>query len=126
MIFNDLFEFIYELILGRNNDPAFRQSIFLNIGLVSSVLVILISAIFYFLLGKWKAVWYNLTHWLITLLLVVLLTLGYLVKICSDVTTIDGYVWGFAAVNSIYVMIFFFLFSVVMKRFSIFSKYTPF
>jgi hypothetical protein len=124
-----MFTSLYELILGQNNDPIYSEEIFGPVGFMTLMLALVVAAVFYVLLGRWKPVFDNIVHWVITLIAVGIFGFGYALWFALDRTgadETDGYMQGFGAVNALFALIFFFVFSVILKRFSIFAKRTPF
>lgn len=126
-MFSAFFNFLYELVCGANSDsPEYRQSIFGSVGLLTVLLAITICLIFYVGLGRWKNVWHRLSHWIITLIL--LLVSGFVIAYYIALNAIgytNAYLIKFAIFNGIYAAVYFVAFSFLLKRFSIHSKYTP-
>jgi len=124
-----MFVTLYELILGPNNDPIYADEIFTPVGFLTLLATLVAAALFYLLLGRWKPVFDKLPHWLILLAVVAILAFAYALTYALGRTGADesdGYMQGFAAMNAVYAALYFFLFSLALKRFSIFAKRTPF
>ncbi|MES2275967.1 MAG: hypothetical protein V4592_08090 [Bacteroidota bacterium] len=123
-----VFTWLYELLCGANDDlPEFRDTIFGSVGLASLLLALLLAALFYLLLGRWRHVWYKLSHWVVTLLVCLVAGFGLAFGIARQTLGIfNGYAMLFAVVNGIVLMSYFILFSLLFKRFSVYAKRTPF
>lgn len=124
-----MFTTLYELILGQNNDPIYRDEIFTPVGTITFFAALLLAALFYLGLGRWKAVFHRPVHWVIALAIMLAFAYGYAVGYALDRTgeaSTDSYMNGFGAVNALYASIEFLLFSILLKRFSIFARRTPF
>ena len=124
-----MFTTLYELILGQNNDPIYRDEIFTPVGTITFFVALLLAAVFYAGLGRWKAVFHRGIHWFIALAIMLVFAYGYAVGYALDRTGeagTDSYMNGFGAVNALYAGLEFFIFSLLLKRFSIFARRTPF
>ncbi|GAA4447898.1 hypothetical protein GCM10023189_04940 [Nibrella saemangeumensis] len=124
-----MFTSLYELWLGQNNDPIFADEIFTPVGMLTLLFALIVAAVFYLLLGRWKPVFDNTTHWIITLVVVAIFGFVYALQYAKDRTgadEADSYMQGFGGINALYAVIFFTIFSALLKRFSIFAKRTPF
>ncbi len=124
-----MFTTLYELLLGQNNDPVYADTIFTPVGVMTLLVTLVLAAVFYLLLGRWRAVFHHTGHWVITLVIVAIFAYAYAVYYALDQTNLpetDSYMQGFGGVNLLYALIEFVLFSVLLKRFSIFAKRTPF
>lgn len=123
-----VFSFLYELFLGENNEfPEYREEIFDSIGFFTFLFCGALALVFYLVMGRWRMVWYNTTHWTLTLLVCVLFgfVLAYFFT-RNEIGLVDGYLVRFSLFNSLYAALFFILFSLLLKGFSIYSKRTPF
>lgn len=123
-----IFSTFYEITTGENsNVPEYQDGIFDLVGIFTLVLSIVMCLVFYVALGRWRQVWYRGIHWVITLILVALFAFGFaFVYSKSVIGSSDGYMFGFSFVNALYASIYYFGFSFLFKKFSIFSKHTPF
>ncbi|GAB3315822.1 hypothetical protein GCM10027299_05300 [Larkinella ripae] len=124
-----MFVTLYELWLGQNNDPIYADEIFTPVGLITLLFSLALAALFYLILGRWKSVFYRTSHWVITLVVAGIFGYAYALWYAMDATDAedtDSYMQGFGGVNLLYALIYFFLFSLLLKRFSIFAKRTPF
>lgn len=123
-----LFTSLYEVFIGENPDyPEYREGIFSSVGLLTFLLAAVTAAIFYVALGRWKPVFEKTSHWFITLALTALI--GFLLAYTQASGTLgatDSYTTRFAFFNALYAVVYFFLFSILFKRFSIFARHTPF
>lgn len=124
-----VFSTLYEWSVGKNNDPIYADEVFYAVGIFSLVIALGCSLLFYLGAGRWKPLFHQLTHWLIVLLVVALLA-GLLAlqqsKSATQSTVTDAYMVRFALFNSLFSVACFALFSLLLKRFSIFAKHTPF
>ena len=124
-----MFVTLYELWLGQNNDPIYADEIFTPVGLITFLVALVLAAIFYMILGRWRSVFHGIGPWLLTLTLVLIFAFTYALWYSMDRTGADesdGYMTSFGSVNALYAVIYFFIFSIALKRFSIFAKHTPF
>ena len=124
-----MFITLYELWLGQNNDPIYADEIFTPVGLITLMVSIILAAIFYVILGRWRSVFAGKGPWVITLVAVLIFAFAYAMWYAMDRTGADesdSYMTGFGAINALYAAIYFFVFSILLKRFSIFAKHTPF
>ena len=123
-----IFTGLYEGLIGPNPDyPEYRAGIFSSVGLFTLISAIVIAAVFYAGLGRWKPVFHRTSHWFLTLVLTAVL--GFLFAFLNTRGTLamtDSYTVQFALFNALYAALYFFLFSLLFKRFSIFAKHTPF
>lgn len=122
------FNFLYEVVCGVNPDsPEYGEGIFESVGLLTVILTLLIALIFYVGLGRWQNIWHTKAHWTITIILSGITGSGLAYSLAkADVGSVDGYLMRFALFNFVCAALFFFLFSLLFKNFSIYSKRTPF
>ena len=124
-----MFTTLYELFLGQNNDPIYDDEIFTPVGVITLLVALVLAAVFYLGMGRWKPVFHRVSHWVITLVLVLVFAFAYAVWYALDRTgaaNTDSYMTGFGGINLLYASIEFFVFSVLLKRFSIHARRTPF
>lgn len=124
-----MFKALYELIASQNADPVYETQVFPTVGQFTFIFTAVIALIFYLLLGRWKPVWEKTAHWLVTVAAIALAAAFFAVsqaKIGTEEESIDPYMYSFALANALYAVVFFFILSVILKRFSIFAKRTPF
>lgn len=129
MILLDLFISLYEWFIGPAPSGRDFQNAFEGVGMLTVVSSIGFALIFYIWLGRWKPVWFKMSHWLITLGIIGALCFGLaIIQSKFDVIgfVLDGYVIKFALINAIFSAIVFFLSSIALKRYSKFSKFVPF
>lgn len=119
-----LFNFLYELFWSPAN-PAYRSEIFPMVGVTSTITVLLLALVFYLVLGRWIAGWNHDKHWTITL--VILIAFNGIILLVSALSSVDfsPFVLYFLLINSIYILIFWMIFSAIFKQFSILAKKTP-
>jgi len=127
-MFSSLFNFLYELLCGENADaPEYVDGIFSSVGLLTFFIALAVAFTFYIALGRSSNIWHTGTHWLITLVFNAIL--GFAVAFLlakSELGLVDGYLIKFALINMVFASIYFILFSVILKRFSIYAKRSPF
>lgn len=125
---SSIFNFLYQLVCGENADsPEYAEGIFESTGLITLVIAFILAFIFYVALGRWRNVWHTRTHWVITIILSAAIGFGVAFSLAkNELGAVDGYLIRFAVFNMIYSIIYFILFSLLLKNFSIFSKRTPF
>lgn len=124
-----MFTTLYELFLGQNNDPIYDDEIFTPVGVITLLVALVLAAVFYLGLGRWKPVFHRVSHWVITLVVVLIFAFAYAVWYALDRTgaaNTDSYMTGLGGINLLYASIEFFVFSVLLKRFSIHARRTPF
>ncbi|WP_128544887.1 hypothetical protein [Larkinella soli] len=124
-----MFVALYELWLGQNNDPIYADEIFTPVGVITLFVSLGLAALFYLLLGRWRSVFYRTPHWIIVLVVAGIFGYAYALYYALGATgaeETDSYMQGFGGINLLYALIYFFIFSLVLKRFSIFAKRTPF
>ena len=124
-----MFVALYELWLGQNNDPIYAEEIFTPVGLITLLVCLILAAVFYLVLGRWQSIFHKTSHWAIALVVAGIFGYGYAIWYALSATgaeDTDSYMQGFGGVNLLYALIYFFAFSLLLKRFSIFAKRTPF
>ena len=124
-----MFTAIYEALCGVNDDPTYSEQIFPFVGLFSLIIALVLCIIFYVGLGRWKPVWDKLRHWIISIILLaaiadVLALTQAKGAIGSD--SYDAYMIKFSLINALITVVYFIIFSLLLKRASIFAKRTPF
>lgn len=125
-----MFTTLYQLLIGSdpNNDPTYADSIFKSVGLITFLAAALLAVLFYLGLGRWKAVFYKVGPWVITLIVAAIFGFVYALTYALDATGADdsdSYMQSFAGVNAFYAVLYFTAFSFSLKRFSIFARRTP-
>lgn len=124
-----VFSSIYQSLVGKNDDPIYDDKVFPFVGLFTIIIALGFCIIFYLGLGRWKPLFHQLKHWIITLLIVLAVT-GLLAlqqsKAATQAEAIDAYMVRFSMFNALFAIVFFCIFSLLLKRFSIFAKRTPF
>lgn len=123
-----IFSNIYELISGVNiNNPEYDDEIYSNVGLVTLVIVLCITILFYLLIGRWRPIFCSIYNWIFTLLLT---SIGCGILAFASAKDVigqaDTYMIRFSIMNGVLSAVFFILLSIAMKRLSIFAKRTPF
>ena len=122
------FSGLYETLAGPNNEvPEYRDGIFSSVGMLTIIIVLAIAAVFYLLLGRWRTIFHRLPHWIITLVAVAIFGFSFaFAQASGSIGSSDSYTTRFALVNALLAMVYFFLFSILLKKFSIYAKRTPF
>ena len=123
-----MFKFLYELIAGKNADPIYATDVFPAVGLFTLLFSLIFGLVFYLALGRWKPVWDKLIHWVISLVILVGIAFFFALSQAKGATgeDADAYMYKFSLVNSLYAAIYFIIFSILLKKASIFAKRTPF
>ena len=126
-MFLSIFSPLYELVCGENLDnPAYRDTIFNSVGLLTIVVAVVICLVFYVVLGRWKSIWHTRSDWAITAAICAAIGFGLAYSVAKEeLGEADSYVTIFAAFNAIFAAIYFIAFSFLFKNFSIFAKRTP-
>lgn len=127
MLMLSAFTSIYEILIGPNTlNPEYREGVFSSVGLISVMTTLIICAVFYLVLGRWRPVFHKASHWIIALSVnaVIGFCLAY-VFTNKEIGAIDGYAYRFAFINTFYTAVYFGIFSLLLKRLSIFAKHSP-
>ena len=126
------FRFLYELI-GTPQPPAdtpvYRQIVFPNIGLLTLGISLALVLIFYYLINRAMGVatFNKLRHW--TLFLVLNALIAFIVVVWqakAQQVTDHSYIYWLATLNAVYGLLFYFLFSVILRKGSTNASTTPF
>jgi len=123
-----MFQKLYELLCGKNDDPTYATGIFPTVGLYTLIFAIVFALIFYLALGRWKNIWYTRIHWVITLILVGIVSgvFGlFQAKSAVGADSFDSFMIKFSIINAVVAIVYFIILSFLLKPFSIFSKRTP-
>jgi high-affinity Fe2+/Pb2+ permease len=123
-----MFKFIYELLAGKNADPVYATDVYPFIGLFTLVVAFVLAIVFYLGLGRWKPLWDKLPHWIITLLVLIAIAVYWALTQAKSATgeDYDAFMYKFALVNAFLATLYFVVFSLLLKKASIFAKHTPF
>lgn len=123
-----MFKFIYEFLGGKNADPVYATDVYPNVGLFTLLFALIFGLIFYLALGRWKPVWDKTVHWIITLVILVAIAFYFALSQAKGSTgeDSDAYMIKFSLINALIATIYFVIFSILMKKASIFAKRTPF
>lgn len=123
-----IFSNLYQLISGAHHSvPDYVSEVYDNVGVPTLIIVVLITAIFYLLLGRWKPVFFKTGHWIFTLLLTTIIAGVFaFTSALKVIGEYDSYMLRFSLMNGILAAVVFFILSIVLKRLSIFAKRTPF
>jgi len=123
-----IFSNFYQLISGAHqNVPDYVDEVYDNVGVPTLIIVAIITAVFYLLLGRWKPIFFKSGHWIFTLLLTAIIAAVFAFTSAYRVIgEADNYMFRFSLMNSIFSAVLFFILSIILKRLSIFAKRTPF
>ncbi len=124
-----MFQFLYELLCGKNVDPTYVSDVYPFVGLFTLIFSIVFSLIFYLALGRWKPIWDKLLHWIITLIILSGIAFYFALNQARSTTGEESYgafMIKFSLVNALYAVIYFVLLSLLLKKASIFARNTPF
>jgi hypothetical protein len=116
-----LFSGLYELITGSNqNVPDYVSDIYDTVGLITLIIVIIVAAIFYIGIGRWKPIFIKTGHWIFTLIVLMIASFSIAFGTAKDVIgEVDSYMYRFS-------LVLFLILSFIFKSLSIFAKRTPF
>lgn len=124
-----IFSSLYQALIGKNDDPIYEDEIFFTVGLFTLIIALGVAILYYLGIGRWRAVFCHLKHWIVSLFIVLIVT-GLLAlqqsKSVTQADAFDAYMVRFAMFNALFAIVGFFIFSLLLKRFSIFAKRTPF
>ncbi|MCB2378708.1 hypothetical protein LGH70_13990 [Hymenobacter sp. BT635] len=126
------FRFIYELIGSPqppSETPVYREVIFPNVGLLTIGLSLAMVLIFYYLINRAMGVatFNKVRHWVT--FLVANAILAFIIGIWqtnSQEVASHSYIYWMSTWNAILGLVWFFLFSVILKRGSTNASTTPF
>lgn len=125
-------ENFYFLFEGLEYWPVWDQKGFTIGFMVLSFSTLLYLSVFYLLLGRKSMRFSSMGSWflfglynLVTIFIVTILIEGFQVFELSSFSDFYYEIWLFTIINALYGFVLYFLFSLVFKRFSIFSKYYP-
>lgn len=127
-----LFRFLYEIIGAPQppaDTPVYRDVIFPNIGLLNLAVSLALVVIFYYVINRAMGVatFNKGRHWAIFLVLNALIAFGITVwQASAQQVTEHSYIYWLATWNAILGLLWFFLFSVLLKRGSTNASTTPF
>jgi hypothetical protein len=123
-----LFSGLYELITGSNqNVPDYVSDIYDTVGLITLIIVIIVAAIFYIGIGRWKPVFIKTGHWIFTLIVLMIASFSIAFGTAKDVIgEVDSYMYRFSFMNALFSLVLFLILSFIFKSLSIFAKRTPF
>ncbi|UYZ61952.1 hypothetical protein [Hymenobacter weizhouensis] len=126
------FRFLYEII-GNPQPPAdtpvYRDVVFPNIGLLNLGISLALVLVFYYLINRALrvATFNKAGHWTLFLVLNALIAFGVAVwQAHAQQVTDHSYIYWLATWNAILALVWFFVFSLLLKRGSINASTTPF
>lgn len=122
-----MFKLLYELI-GKNPDPSYVSDVYPSVGLFTLLVALIFAVVFYLLLGRWKPVWDKTPHWIATLFILAALAFFFAFSTAKSATggEADSYMYTLSLINAVYAILYFVVFSLLLKKGSIFAKRTPF
>lgn len=123
-----MFKALYELLCGTNPDPVYATNVYPSVGLFTLLFALIFALVFYLALGRWKPVWDKLRHWVIILIALAAIAFYFALSQAKGATgeDADAFMVHFSLVNALYATIYFIIFSILLKKASIFAKRTPF
>jgi hypothetical protein len=124
-----MFSFIYELF-GESPNPEYLTSVFPMVSWLTLFTPLVMAGVYYGVINRSSAGWNLVRHWLLLLLLCAIICFSYALIVPSSVLdNANDYLMYdllFGLCNAILGSLFLFIASVIIKRFSIFAKNTPF
>lgn len=125
MYLEPIFSALFYLFMDQNSQYE-TDEVFTTVGVLTIIITLLTCVLFFVIIGRWKPVFHKTVHWVITLVLLAI-GMGILADTLGYNSDGDGvYSLKFGVFNAIYTALYFFLFSLLFKRFSVHAKYTPF
>ncbi|RIV18126.1 hypothetical protein DYU11_29670 [Fibrisoma montanum] len=124
-----MFTALYELFIGKNPDPTYRNAVFTSVGTLTLLIMLVLAALFYLLLGRWRAVFHRTSHWILSLVIALIIGFSLAISYAKDATgepSADSYMYGFAGVNLLWALIVFVGASALFRRGSVYARHTPF
>lgn len=127
-----LFRFLYELIGAPQppaDTPVYRDVVFPNLGLLNIAVSLGLVLVFYYLINRvMRVATFNKPgHWALYLVLNALVAFGLTIwQASAQQVTDHSYVYWLATWNAILSLVWFFVFSVILKRGSTNASTTPF
>ncbi|MBC6991500.1 MULTISPECIES: hypothetical protein [Hymenobacter] len=126
------FRFLYELIgtpQPPSETPLYRDVIFPNVGLLTLGISLGLVLIFYYLINRAMGVatFNKVRHWVIFLVINALL--AFVVAIWqahAQQAAEHSYIYWMATLNAFYGLLWFFLFSIILRKGSTNASTTPF
>lgn len=131
MILASFFSSFFKAIAGKPPVGQNYNQAFDGLGIITIAITIVLCCLFYFLFGRMRnKIWFKLSHWIITLSINSSLNFSMAImqakwNVAGFVMT-GGYPFKVALINAILSAVLFFLLSIIIKRWSIYSKYVPF
>jgi hypothetical protein len=127
----NFFSGLYELVLGRplpaNYTNDYREVVFPNTGLQLFLITLALVLVYYYLFNRIMSTGlYKTRHWVIMLLVNAAIAFAIpLIQVSNNDIEMHSYTYMFAFVNTVYSLILFFVFSLLLKRGSVQAWTTP-
>jgi hypothetical protein len=123
-----LFILIFEGLCGENQSISdYRGHLYGTVGLLTLLIALAICLTFYLALGRWRNIWHTRVDWVITL--VACAFIGFAVAFGlskHSIGSTDSYLLLFSFMSGFLTILFFVILSLIIKRFSIYARRTPF
>ncbi len=123
-----MFTILYELVIGKNADPIYRNTIFLPIGAFTVSIMLVLSFLFYVVLGRWRAVFHRNSHWVWTLLFGLVVVFWLTLSFAQNATGephVNAYMLGLGGINIGIALLSFVGASLFFRRGSKYARHTP-
>ncbi|WP_239020948.1 hypothetical protein [Pontibacter arcticus] len=127
----NFFSGLYELFLGRplpaNFTNDYREVIFPNTGLMLLLITLALVLIYYYVLNSMMSTGlYKTKHWVLFLVLNAIIAFAIpIFQVQGNEVEVHSYTYTFAFVNTLYSIVLFFVFSILLKRGSVQAWTTP-
>lgn len=120
--------YTFGAFLHEEESEIYAENIFPIVAIVAIFLALAFALGYYLLLNRTTAKYSQNKHWGLTLFLVAVLGFGFSLwqGNSMDDIDIDGYLVMISLINAVYAAVFFFLFSMVLKKGSINAQRVPF
>jgi hypothetical protein len=126
-MFPNAFTALYELLHG-NQDPVFREQIYVPVGIILVISTLLICVLYYYFLNGLRAKFNKKGHWIVALVCNAVLNIVSVLWVSTwqtDTQNIGTAILILCLINALYAAIAFTIASLIFKWGSPHASYTP-